>query len=385
MSVIITGSLAFDHIMNFKGNFADYILPEKTHQINLSFAVETLRKERGGCAGNIAYNLSLLDEKPIILATAGEDFSEYKKWLESKRIDTRFIRLIHGEMTALGFGITDAADNQIWGFYPGAMNFAKDLSLNDIFTKEESKDNLVKSSSGFGLPRFGASRFGGAKPSSFANSAFKNETPPAKTSGIFSSEEDKEEEEQEYKPPTLNREEIKLLMIAPGNPQAMMRLAFEAKALHLPYIFDPGMQIPQFNRDNLLKAIDGAKVLIGNDYEIALIEEMLNAKKEHLIRLVEYLIITQGGKGSLIFKEDKGIEIPPVIPKSVIDPTGAGDAYRAGIIYGLLNKMPVEKMGRIGSLLATYTVEKYGTTTHEFKIIEFKKRFSESFGEKLEL
>ena len=368
--VIVTGSLAFDHILDFPGNFSDYIIPDKVHKLNLSFLVESLRKERGGCAANIAYNLALLGEKPVIFATAGEDFTDYKRWLAEVGIDVRFIREIHNETTAVGFGISDNQDNQIWGYYPGAMRNAKDLKLEEIFELVKETDLGTRA---LGKPRSLTPRF-----KSLGGSNLKSPFLQRGQTG-------QDEENEEFKAPKIDNSKVGLVMIAPNDPEAMIGLVKESKQHHLPYIFDPGMQIPRLNKEDLLKAVDGAKVLIGNDYEIDLIERMLGAQKQHLLKLAEQLIVTQGPKGSKIFTPSGEIEIPPVVPKKVVDPIGAGDAYRAGIIYGLINRLPWEIAGRMGSLLATYTVEEFGTTTHQFKIIEFKKRYLESFGQRLEL
>jgi len=369
MNALITGSLAFDHVMNFNGKFSDYILPDKIHQLNLSFAVTSMRKEHGGCAGNIAYNLSLLAEKPILFGVAGEDFGEYKTWLSNGGIDTRFVREMYGESSSIGFGITDSSDNQIWGYYPGAMKYAGDLKIADILEKEvilEPKKPAVSDSS---------SRFGGGGLAQLTRKRIP-------LSGIG---EKKEKDSQEKSPIKLKREELGLLIIAPNDITAMMNFAHEAKELHLPYIFDPGMQLPNFDSEKLLKAIDGSTILIGNDYEIELIKTSLNADDEMLLHLCETVITTKGSHGSLIMTKSGLIEIPPAHAVDVIDPTGAGDAYRAGIIYGYLHKIPLDVAGRIGSLLAAYTVEAYGTTTHSFKIIEFKKRYQENFKERLYL
>jgi len=370
--VIVTGSLAFDHILDFPGKFSDYIIPDKLHKLNVSFLVDTLRRERGGCAANIAYNLALLGERPLIFATAGDDFTEYRKWLAEVGIDTRFIREIHNESTAVGFGISDSQDNQIWGYYPGAMRYAKDLKLENIFETAQKND---AGESGRGKSPGENFRF--KRPGRIG---LKNLSPiDSKKQKI------QDEKEEEFKPPRIEKNGVQLVIIAPNDPAAMIELVKESKQYHFPYIFDPGMQIPRFSKEDLLKAVDGAKVLIGNDYEMDLIERMLGAQKQHLLKLAERVIVTEGSNGSKIFTQGGEIHIPPAVPKKVIDPIGAGDAYRAGIIYGLINRLSNETMGRIGSLLAAYTVEEFGTTTHHFKIIEFKKRYFESFGQRLEL
>ncbi len=307
--IIVTGSLAFDFIMNFPGKFSDHILPEKIHAINLSFLVSNMTRQRGGTAGNIAYNLALLGIKASVLAVAGYDFDSYKKELEKAGVDVSLIRTVAEEPTASAYIFTDKVDNQISGFYPGAMSASSQLKL-------ENKDNIF-------------------------------------------------------------------VVISPGDPTAMNKLTKESRKLKTPYMFDPGMQLPRLSDAELKSGIEGAKMVIGNDYEMALIRKRLKGDWLKSISEGQIWITTLGEKGSLIEADGKKIEIPGAKPTSVSDPTGAGDAYRAGFLAGFLTGQPLDICGRMGSVAAVYTVEKYGTQTHKFSLSEFKKRYQENFKKEL--
>jgi len=316
--LLVTGSLAFDFIMDFPGKFSDHIIPSKIHAINLSFLVSRINRQRGGTAGNIGYNLALLGVKPIILATAGNDFSDYRKFLESVGVDTSMVYIIKKGLTGRAFIFTDMVDNQITGFYPGAMKYAKELSL--------------------------------------------------KNKEIFS--------------------KFTMVIIAPNEPEAMINFAKECQELGMDYLFDPGMQLPRLTDQDLRLGIEGAKIVIGNDYEIALIKKRLGKIPMYITyndRVLQHtskskvLITTLGEKGSIIESKGGKYEIPPAKPKAVLDPTGAGDAYRAGVLAGYLRGFPLGVCGKMGSVCAVYTVEKYGTTTHKFSIKQFCRRYKENF------
>lgn len=306
--ILVTGSLAFDHIMDFPGRFADHILPDKIHILNVSFLVDTLKKQWGGTAGNIAYNLALLGEKPTIMAAAGRDFTSYKKRLKAAGVDVSHIKEYADDLTPTFFVMTDKADNQIAGFYLGVMRESSKLSIK-----------------------------------------------AAKT--IFN-----------------------LAIISPNDPAAMINLAKECKKLNTPYIFDPGQQIPRLESVDILNCIKGAKVVIGNDYEIELICRKTEKSIDGLLAGTEVLVITRGDQGSQIITRGGKYAIPCVKAKKAVDPTGAGDAYRAGLIKGILNNLSFEESGRLGSLCAVYAVEKYGTQEHSYAPQEFKKRYESNFG-----
>ncbi|MBL7159152.1 carbohydrate kinase family protein [Candidatus Microgenomates bacterium] len=323
--ILVTGSLAFDFIMNFPGKFSDHILPEKIHTINLSFLVKDLRQERGGCAANIAYNLSLLGEKPAILGVLGNDGRAYKKWLKNQGVDVSMIPFIKTKRTSSGFIMTDLVDNQITGFYPGAMEENKKLKIKN---KKHPKPEQV---------RLGAD--------------------------------------------TLKFKKIRFIVVAPNDPKAMVNFARECQELNIPYLFDPGMQLPRLTKKDLEIGINGAKIVIGNDYEIALIKN----KKQITKNKKQIWITTLGEKGSIIDDNGKMIKIKAAKPKNTSDPTGAGDAYRAGFLAGYLRGFDLKTCGQMGSVCAVYTVEKYGTTTHRFSKRQFIKRYKENYGEEIKL
>jgi adenosine kinase len=358
MRVLVTGSLAFDFIMDFPGKFSDHILPEKIHEINLSFLVKTLKRQNGGTAGNIAYNLALLGIKPTILATAGYDFVNYQKVLEKVGVDVSMIRIIETEPTASAFIFTDMVDNQITGFYPGAMKYAMRLFL--INQRAE----------------VGRQNFLGIKP------LVKGKNYQAGELAMNSS--------KILQPP---RAPI-FVVISPNDPVAMINFVKECQKLGIDYMFDPGMQLPRLSDKDLRLGVDGAKIVIGNDYEISLITKRLENKKtkKHPRADQQIWITTLGEKGSIISLYSPNslhlpssllIPISPAKPDAVLDPTGAGDAYRAGFLAGFFRGFPLEVCGRMGSVCAIYTVEKYGTTTHKFTRKEFCQRYQENFGQKL--
>ncbi|MBI4999244.1 carbohydrate kinase family protein [Candidatus Gottesmanbacteria bacterium] len=331
MKIIVTGSLAFDFIMDFPGKFGDHILPEKIHQINLSFLVKDMKKQYGGTAGNIAYNLALLGLRPTVLATAGNDFAEYRKELVKVGVDDTVIRIAVSEPTASAFIFTDMVDNQITGFYPGAMSASAKLKIKNEKLKINKDDFVV---------------------------------------------------------------------IAPNEPRAMIKYAKECQNLGIPYLFDPGMQLPRLKTQDLRLGVEGAKIVIGNDYEISLIQKRLDTSDgvrspapsgagrstpPRWRNQGQIWITTLGEKGSIIESGGKIYKISPARPRQVLDPTGAGDAYRAGFLAGYLRGLPLEICGRMGSVAAVYTVEKYGTQTHKFTKKEFCQRYEENFGEKLKL
>lgn len=310
-NIVITGSLAFDLIMDFPGKFADHIDPSKIHILNISFLVDSLKKERGGNTGNIAYTLSLLGMKSSILSNAGDDFEGYAKFLKSHNIGTEDINIIEGESTATAIIMTDKADNQITAFYPGAMKQNTNLSLRDL----KSKTDFV--------------------------------------------------------------------VITPDVPEAMEKFAKECQGLKLPYLFDPGMQLPALSDKQLLLGIEGSQILIANDYEMGIIQKRLALSDEDLLLKTKVLTTTLGEKGSIIQTKDQKIEIKSAKPKEVLDPTGAGDAFRAGFLAGFLRDLELKVCGQMGSVASCYAIEKYGTTNHKFSTDEFKIRYKENFGEEL--
>ena len=312
--ILVSGTIAYDRIMDFPGYFKNEILPEKIHLLNVSFFVKELKESFGGTAGNIAYNLALLGLAPAILALVGsKDFGIYKKWLLKNKIDISQIKVVKNQQTASAYIITDQADNQITGFFPGAMSTPVTKALQ---------------ATGYKL-------------------------------------------------------QANLAIVSPQNPVDMVKLPEIFKKKKIPYIFDPGQQVTSLTGAQLKKAITGSKVLIGNDYEISLIVKKTGWKISQLLNKTEILVTTLGSKGSRIQIGKKTLRIPPAKPKNTIDPTGAGDAYRAGLIYGLLQNWPLPKIGRFAGLISVYTVEKYGTQTHHFSWSQLAKRYRQNFGDKL--
>ena len=303
-SIVVTGSLAFDQIMNMPGRFADHILPDKLHILNVSFLVDTLRRERGGTAGNIAYTLALLGNKPRVVAASGEDGKEYIDALEELGIDVSGVRVLGGETTALGTVMTDSDDNQIWAFYGGAMMRSGELELS--VTKSD------------------------------------------------------------------------LVMIAPNDPKAVMKYVRECIDKRVGFVFDPAFQIPHYSKTDLKLAIENAEIVIGNDYEIELIRNVLGIKY-YVLRDEQVLVTTLGKKGSMIRQGKMEYKIKAVKVENPVDPTGAGDAYRAGFLAGYVQGKDLQICGQMGSVAAAYTVEKYGTQTHQFTLKEFEMRYKDEF------
>lgn len=320
--IIVTGSIAFDHIMDFPGKFSDHILPDKLHVLSLSFLVDKLKKERGGTAGNIAYNLALLNSKPLLMGCVGKDFTDYRKHLEKRGVDTKGVKAIENDFTSSAFIMTDQKDNQISGFYPGAMNKNQELRI--------------------------------------ANNVLQKDT-------------------------------IEMVVISPNDPKAMKNLVEECITEGLVYMYDPGMQLPRISNKELKKGIQSAGILIGNDYEMAAIKEKLRTKDEKLFEendKLKIIITTLGEKGCMIVdrksnQQLKSMLIPPAKPEKVCDPTGAGDAFRAGFLAGYLRNFPLSVCGKMGNLAAVYAVEKYGTQNYHYTIREFCLRYQKNFKEKL--
>ncbi len=312
MSVVCTGSIAYDYILSFKGRFKDHILADKTHILNLSFLVDDLRKRRGGVAGNYAFNLSLLGYPAAVLATAGADAAEYRDWLVARGIDCQGLRLLEDEITATGFTTTDMDDNQLTGYYGGAMRRAAMLGLDDA-------------------------------------------TPGAEA-----------------------------LIVGPNDPAAMIRLVRECRDRGLPFVFDPAHQLPRLSADEVTEGSRGAWILIGNDYELELIMQRTGQDAAGLLTLAEIVVTTLGRTGSRIATRTGTVDIPAAPAQRESDPTGAGDAYRAGLVAGLLRGLDLEAAGRVASLAATYVVEQVGTVEHSYTSTEFSERYKAAFGVPLE-
>lgn len=306
MQPLICGSFAFDNIMVFGDRFKNHILPEKVHILNVSFLVPEMRREFGGCAGNIAYNLKLLGSDPLPMGTVGEDFEPYAQWMDRFGIDRRHVTTVENTFTAQAFVTTDLDDNQITAFHPGAMGFAHRNKINAA-------------------------------------------------------------------------ENVSIGIISPDGREGMIEHAEQFAAADIPFIFDPGQGLPMFDGDELKRFIEQATWLTVNDYEWQLIQERTGLSPEQAAEQLEALIITQGGKGSVIHTDGQRIEIPAARAAELNDPTGCGDAYRAGLIYGLMEKMDWETTGRIASLLGAIKIEHHGTQNHHFTMDEFAERFKKEF------
>ena len=314
MTIVITGSIAYDYIMTFPGRFVEHILPEKLHVLSVSFLVDSMQRRRGGCAANIAYNLALLGHRPRIMGTVGQDFAEYRAWLEAQGVDTSGIVEIPDEFTASFFVNTDQDNNQIASFYTGAMSRAAELSFHDV-----------------------------------------------------------------------DHEDIELVIVSPNDPRAMVRYARECQELSIPYIYDPSQQIVRLDGQALVEGTRGARLLIANEYEFEMLKNKMGLNDSDLLALGPTTIVTKGEQGSVIFDAGEVIEIPPAPPREIAEPTGVGDAYRAGIITGMTRGYSWETTGRIASLLATYALECDGPQEHCFTLPEFVARYRATFGDAPEL
>ena len=308
MTVLATGSVAFDYILTFNGRFRDHIMPDQVHILNLSFLVDHFERRRGGVAANYAYTLALLGHPSAILATAGADAAEYRAWLEGLGVECSGLKLLEGETTATGFTTTDLDDNQITGYYGGAMNRAGEVGLADT------------------------------------------ETRPA------------------------------AVIVGPNGPAGMTRLVRECREAGIPYVFDPAHQLPHLSKEDLLEGCRGAWILIGNDYELELIQQRTGQSVEQLLKLSQMVVTTLGREGSRIESAEGRVVIPPATARQEVDPTGAGDAYRSGLVAALLRGATPADAGRIASLASAYVVEQAGTIEHRYSMGEFAERYRSAFG-----
>jgi len=307
MSALICGSFAYDTIMIFPDQFKNHILPDKVHMLNVAFLVPELRREFGGCAGNIAYNLKLLGDNPIPMGIVGTDFSSYADWMDQHSINRNHVHVKEDSYTAQAFITTDMDDNQITAFHPGAMNFAHETHISDAG-------------------------------------------------------------------------DITLAIVAPDGRDGMIQHAEQLHEAQIPFIFDPGQGLPMFDGDDLLKFTEQATYIALNDYEAQLFQDRTGLTAEQIAEKVDALIITRGGEGSHIYTDGKRIDIPCAKTAQLADPTGCGDAYRAGLLYGINHGKDWETTGRIASLLGAIKIEQHGTQNHQFTMDEFAKRYEENFG-----
>ncbi|MBQ7738413.1 MAG: carbohydrate kinase family protein [Desulfovibrionaceae bacterium] len=308
MSIYISGSLAYDRIMTFQGNFHDHILADKLRALNVSFMVDGMEERRGGCAGNIAYTLALLGERPIIISSAGKDFAPYAEHLQNLGLPLDGIKENDDIFTAQGFITTDLNSNQITGFYPGAMGRS-------------------------------------------AGYTFPNLDP-----------------------------QIDLAIVSPGNMDDMRHLPTFYKDNGVRYLFDPGQQLPVLSKEDLLKAIEGSFALITNDYELNMICKTTHLTSNEILGRTLWIVTTQGAHGAEVLGADgTHLHIDPVYVENVADPTGAGDAHRSGLLFGLVHGFDFQTSAQIGSVTASFAVEKMGTQEHSFNKQDFKERYINTF------
>jgi len=307
MSIVVTGSIAYDYLMSFPGKFTEHLLPEHVQRVSLSFLVDSMDKRRGGCAPNIAYTLALLGERPRLMGTAGQDFGDYRRWLDAAGVDTSLVAEVPDKFTASFFCSTDVDNNQIASFYTGAMANAAELSF--------------------------------------------------RTAG-----------------------DVRFTIISPNDPAAMTQYAEECRTLEIPFIFDPGQQCARMSGEALLDGLRGAAVLILNDYELELLKQKTGLDEEALIAHTGILVVTRGEHGSSLMTASDRIDVEAVTPRAIVDPTGVGDAYRGGLMKGMVAGLDLRTSGRLGSVAAAYALEHLGGTSHSYTIEEFAARYEEHFG-----
>jgi adenosine kinase len=310
MRTLICGSIAYDNIMVFRGRFKEHILPDQIHILNVAFLVPDLRREFGGCAGNIAYSLRLLGADPLVMATVGEDASSYFDRFERLAIERHSVRQVPGTLTAQAFITTDLDDNQITAFHPGAMNHSH---LNHVV--------------------------------------------PALNAG--------------------------LAIIAPDGREGMLQHARELADLGVPFVFDPGQGLPMFSGKELEEFLGQASYLAVNDYEGKLLEERTGRKLEDVAAGLKALFLTRGAEGSVIYADGRRIDIPCVQATQLLDPTGCGDAYRAGVLYGIAEGFDWEKTGRLASLMGSIKIASRGGQNHSVSREEIQRLFRRNFGSEL--
>ncbi len=307
MSALICGSLAYDTIMVFPERFREHILPDKVHMLNVSFLVPQMRREFGGVAGNISYNLKLLGGDPYPMATVGDDFEPYKVHLDKLGISRRYVRHMEGEFTPQAFITTDIDDNQITAFHPGAMSHSH---LNRI----------------------------------------------------------------------ADTEDIRIGIVAPDGKEAMMQHSGDFKAQGIPHIFDPGQGMILFNGEQLSQFIAEATWVVMNDYECEVLQDRTGLSKEQIAEQVEALIVTKGAEGSTLYTREEAQQVAAAKADAIKDPTGCGDAYRAGLLHGLLNDFDLVTCARIGSVMGAVKIACQGPQNHQPDLTEINDRFFTAYG-----
>ncbi len=307
MPALICGSLAYDTIMVFPDQFKNHILPDKVHILNVSFLVPRMRREFGGCAGNIAYNLKLLGGHPVPMATVGQDFAPYRAWFEEQEIDLSQVKVIEELFTPQAFITTDHDNNQITAFHPGAMMRSYENHVRDV-------------------------------------------------------------------------PDIDFGIVSPDGREGMLQNADEFAQAGIPFIFDPGQAMPLFNGEELRQFIELADYVTVNDYESNLLQEKTGWNERDIVQRVKAYIVTRGPHGSLIHTPDKAFDVPPAHERRITDPTGCGDAFRAGLIFGITKGYDWMTIGRMGNLMGALKVEHPGTQNQRFDYAEFAEQFRQQFG-----
>jgi adenosine kinase len=310
MSILVCGSIAYDTIMVFRDQFKNHILPDQIHILNVAFLVPDLRREFGGCAGNIAYSLKLLGEEPLIMATVGHDFDPYERRLDKLGLSRKHVRQLGEHFTAQAFITTDIDDNQITAFHPGAMS--------------QSHENRIDETSG-----------------------------------------------------------VRLAIVSPDGRQGMLEHARDLARAKIPYVLDPGQGLPMFSGEDILEMLSGARCLTVNDYEARLVEQKTGKAIADLGQLVEAVVVTRAGEGADIVTGGQQIHVPAVKPDSLVDPTGCGDAFRAGLLYGMARGWDWRKSGRLASVMGAIKIAHRGGQNHRTGREAIGQHFAEAFGESL--
>jgi len=307
MRTLICGSLAFDSIMVFRDHFKHHILPDKIHMLNVSFLVPEMRREYGGCAGNIAYNLKLLGGEPVIMATVGDDFAVYADRLDALGLSREAIRPLAGSYTAQAFITTDLADNQITAFHPGAMNFSHENDASKVA-------------------------------------------------------------------------DIGLGIVSPDGRDGMLNHCRQFHAAGVPFMFDPGQGMPLFDGDELLEMVELADYVTLNDYEAELLQARTGLALDELAAKVDCLVVTRGEAGSRFHAGGAVFDIPAVPARAVVDPTGCGDAFRAGLLYGIARGWDWLATGRLASVMGSIKIEARGGQNHAPTRADIAARYAAAFG-----
>lgn len=309
MTIVVTGTLAFDYIMSFSGEFTDYLIPDQLEHLSVSFLVDTMRRESGGTAGNIAYNLALLKQPVMLLAPIGQDGRDYLADLAERGVDTSMVLQVEDEFTSSFFVSTDRQNRQIANFFVGASRYANQVGFHQF-------------------------------------------NDPGR---------------------------VHIATVSPTTPDAMVQYVRECKDLDIPYMFDPSQQIPLFSKEQLTDGIDGAYMLTVNDYEFEIIKKRTGLSEEDINAMVEVLVVTRGEDGSSIHVDGLRLDIPTVPNVKVVDPTGAGDAYRSGLLAGRQHGLDWLEAGHLATLTATYALEEIGTQRHQYTPSQFADRYMQVF------